>query len=448
MVQLSDHPTVQRVRAALPKDTRPPQVLDADWLRTLCPEAGADDVGFMPVDHPDLAAHRTDTLTLFPAGKALISIVCRMNRENIRTPMRSIANLEFHHTSDEVNDVARRIVRALDAAGIRAINGGAAGFPMEADRWDAGRLWIISHKPIAVAAGLGQMGIHRNVIHPRFGSFVLLGTVIVAAEIATYAKPLDFNPCLECKLCVAACPTGAISPDGHFNFAACYTHNYREFMGGFGDWVETVAESGSARDYRQKVSGAETVSMWQSLSFGANYKAAYCLSVCPAGEDVIGPYLADRQQFMEETLKPLREKPETIYVARGTDAEDFVPRSLPNKRVKIVRSGLPRQSSIRGFLRALPLVFQRGRSKGLAATYHFTFTGREPAEATIVIRDRTLKVMDGHHGEPDLRVIADGDTWLRFLRKEASLPWALLRRRVRLKGSPRLLLAFGRCFPS
>src|SRR5262249_23728502 len=112
--------------------------------------------------------------------------------------------------------------------------------------------------------------------------------------------------------------------------------------------------------------------MWQSLSFGANYKAAYCLSVCPAGEDVIGPYLGDRKQYMEDTLKPLREKPETIYVARGTDAEDFVARSLPHKRVKIVRSGLPRQSSIRGFLRALPLVFQRGRSKGLAATYQFT----------------------------------------------------------------------------
>ena len=449
MVQLSDHPTVQRMRAAPPKDTAGPALpLDADWLRMLCLEAGADDVGFVSVDHPDLAAHRSNVLTLFPAGKALISIVCRMNRENIRTPMRSIANLEFHHTSDEVNDVARQIVRALDTNGIRAINGGAAGFPMEADRWDAGRLWVISHKPIAVAAGLGQMGIHRNVIYPRFGSFVLLGTVIVATEIATYAKPLDFNPCLECKLCVAACPTGAISPDGHFNFAACYTHNYREFMGGFGDWVETVASSDSAHDYRQKVSGAETVSMWQSLSFGANYKAAYCLSVCPAGEDVIGPYLTDRKQFMEETLKPLREKPETIYVARGTDAEDFVPRSLPHKRVKIVRSGLPRQTSIRGFLRALPLVFQRGRSKGLAATYHFTFTGREPAQATIVIRDRTLKVTDGHHGEPDLRVIADGDTWLRFLRKEASLPWAFLRRRVRLKGSPRLLLAFGRCFPS
>jgi NAD-dependent dihydropyrimidine dehydrogenase PreA subunit len=449
MVQLSDHPTVRRVRAAAAKDAAAPaQPLDAEWLRTLCLEAGADDVGFVALEHPDLAAHKADILALFPAAKALISIVCRMNRENIRTPMRSIANLEFHHTTNEVNDVARRIVRSLDGAGVRAINGGAAGFPMEADRWESGRLWLISHKPIAVAAGLGQMGIHRNVIHPRFGSFVLLGTVIVAAEIATYAKPLDFNPCLECKLCVAACPTGAVSPDGHFNFAACYTHNYREFMGGFGDWVETVASSDSAHDYRQKVSGAETVSMWQSLSFGANYKAAYCLSVCPAGEDVIGPYLADRKQFMEETLKPLREKAETVYVARGTDAEDFVPRSLPHKRVKIVRAGLPRQTSIPGFLRALPLVFQRGRSKGLAATYHFTFTGSEPAKATVVIGDRTLKVASGHAGEPDLRVIADSDTWLRFLRKEASLPWALLRRRIRLKGSPRLLLAFGRCFPS
>ena len=29
-------------------------------------------------------------------------------------------------------------------------------------------------KPIAVEAGLGHMGIHRSVIHPRFGSFILV----------------------------------------------------------------------------------------------------------------------------------------------------------------------------------------------------------------------------------------------------------------------------------
>ena len=148
------------------------------------------------------------------------------------------------------------------------------------------------------------MGIHRNVIHPRFGNFILLGTILVGADLEVENaldaggeacdQPIDFNPCLECKLCVAACPTGAIGSDGHFDFSACYTHNYREFMGGFDDWVEQVADSRDRMDYRERVTLPETVSMWQSLSYGANYKAAYCMGVCPAGEDVISPFLEDR----------------------------------------------------------------------------------------------------------------------------------------------------------
>ena len=51
------------------------------------------------------------------------------------------------------------------------------------------------------------------------------------AAVSAYSKELDYNPCLECKLCVATCPVGAIGADGAFNFSACYTHNYREFMG-------------------------------------------------------------------------------------------------------------------------------------------------------------------------------------------------------------------------
>jgi ferredoxin len=190
---------------------------------------------------------------------------------------------------------------------------------MEADRWGS-KMWVISHKPVAVAAGLGQMGIHRNVIHPKFGNFILRGTVLVDAEVSEYSHPVVYNPCLECKLCVAACPTGAISPDGQFNFSACYTHNYREFMGGFNDWVEKIADGKSAHDYRKNVSGAETVSMWQSLSFGANYKAAYCMAVCPAGEDVIAPFLTNRKQFLDDVVRPLQNKAETVYVVPNSPA--------------------------------------------------------------------------------------------------------------------------------
>lgn len=448
-MQLADHPTVKQFQAKQATGTGQarPHVLDREWLRQLCLEAGADDAGFVEIDRPEIAEQKPDILWLLPGTKTLVSFAMRMNRENIRTPARSIANLEFHHTTDETNEAARKIVAALESVGVRAINGGAAGFPMEADRWGE-KMWVVSHKPVAVAAGLGRMGIHRNVIHPKFGNFILLGTVLIDAEVSEYSRPVDYNPCLECKLCVAACPTGAIGSDGNFDFSACYTHNYREFMGGFNDWVETIADSSSGLDYRKKVSGAESVSMWQSLSFGANYKAAYCLSVCPAGEEVIAPFLTDRKEFLKDVVKPLQDKVETVYVVPGSDAEDYIARRFPHKKTKRVSNGLAGQGTIRAFLRGLKLVFQRGKSQGLNATYHFTFTGQEQATATVVIRDQKIAVSGGHIGTPDFRLIADSQTWLRFLRKEANLVWALLSRKIRIHGSPRLLLAFARCFPS
>ena len=449
MASLNDHPTVKQfwARSTAEPATAPPRRLDREWLRQLCLSIGVDDVGFVEIGRPELADQKSEILWLYPKTNSLISFVVRMNRENIRTPSRSLANLEFHHATDETNDVARRIVSALDAVGVHAVSGGAVGFPMEADRFGA-KMWTISHKPVAVAAGLGQMGIHRNVIHPKFGNFILLGTVLMDAIVSEYSSPVSYNPCLECKLCVAACPTGAIALDGMFNFSACYTHNYREFMGGFNDWVEQIADSKNALDYRKRVSGTETVSMWQSLSYGANYKAAYCMAVCPAGEDVIAPFLTDRKEFLADFVKPLQDKVEIVYVVPGSDAEDYVARRFPHKRTKRVSNGIAGQGTVRAFLRGLNFVFQRGKSEGLNATYHFTFTGSEALEATVEIRNKKVTVSDGHIGTADLSVTADSATWLRFLRKEANIIWAILSRKVRLRGSPKLLLAFGRCFPS
>jgi putative sterol carrier protein len=59
-----------------------------------------------------------------------------------------------------------------------------------------------------------------------------------------------------------------------------------------------------------------------------------------------------------------------------------------------------------------------------------------------------LTVTDEHVRKADLEVTTDSDTWLGFIAKERNLVWALLHRKIRIKGSPRLLLAFGKCFPS
>ena len=419
--------------------------LDAAWLKQLAIDCGVDDAGLVEIGHPGLDDQRADILKFYPRTKTLLSIICRMNREPIRNPARSVANLEFHNTGEEVNEVCRDIVSHLEQEGISAINP-PMGFPMESANWPE-KMWVVSHKPVAVAAGLGMMGIHRNVIHPKFGNFILLGTVLIGAEATEYDKPIDYNPCLSCKLCVAACPVGAISPDGQFDLASCYTHNYREFMGGFGDWVEQVADARNGLDFRKKSTRQETVSVWQSLAFGPNYKAAYCLSVCPAGSDVIGPFKADRKEFLNEIVKPLQEKEETIYVVPKSDAEDYVKKRFPHKNVKRVRGSLL-PTTIRGFLSGMPHTFQRGQSKGLNAIFHLTFTGKEPRKATVVIRDQSIQVAEGHEGTADLGLTADSETWLGFLAKERSLLWALVRRKIRIQGSPKLLVAFGKCFPS
>jgi len=443
-MKTASHPTVQWFNKH-GADRVAPEKIEAEWLRRLARECGADDAGLIEIGRPALDDQRADILTFFPPTKTLLSFVCRMNREPIRSPARSASNLEFHYVGDKVNEVAHKIVDALEQRAIGAINP-AMGFPMEQSRFP-GKIWVVSHKPVAIAAGLGHMGIHRNVIHPRFGNFVLLGTVLLDIEADAYDQPISYNPCLECKLCVAACPVGAIASDGHFNFSACYTHNYREFMGGFTDWVEHVADSKNARDYRKKVSDAESASMWQSLSFGANYKAAYCMAVCPAGEDVIVRYLGDKKGFLQDVVSPLQKKTETVYALPGSDAEAHVTVRFPHKTIKRVNNGL-RPRSVDAFLQGIPLVFQRKRSKGLSATYHFTLTGAEERKSTIVIRDQAVEVKAGHEGRADLRITADSATWLGFLAKERSLLWALLRGKIRLKGNPKLLLAFGKCFPS
>ena len=461
-MKFDEHPTVLKLRSGGPAAPQNPSglvvpltisssspALSSEALRRICLDAGADDVGFVSIDNPAVAFERDGIEAAFPGVRTLVSIVSRMQQENVRSPMRSIANQAFHTTGHHVDEICRRVVLALQDMNIRACNPSMA-FPMEISNIPEEKAWVVSHKVVAQAAGLGKMGLHRSVIHPKFGSFILLGTLLIDREVDMLSSELDYNPCVDCRLCVAACPVGAISADGHFDASACMTHNYREFLGGFTDWVETVTNSSGERAYRERMEDPETLSMWQSLAYGPNYKAAYCLAVCPAGEDVLGPFIDARAQHVERVVRPLQQKSEPIYVVRGSDAERYVQRRMPHKRLRYVRSGI-RPTSVSSFLRPLQWLFQREQSAGLAARYHFIFAGKENVEATIDIRDKKIDIQPGLVGKADVRITADSQSWVKFLRRETSLAWILLTGRLRLSPLPRgakLLAAFGRCFPA
>lgn len=446
-MRLEDHPTVKWYRNQLrTKDQSTESAkLDADWLRELCIQKGADDVGFVHIDHPALADQRGDLLGIMPETKTVVGMVFRVSRESVRTVEHSLANLEFRHAGDLANRTARKIVAELRDGGVRAVNP-PAGFPYEPERWP-GKIWLTNDKVIAAEAGLGHMGWNRLVIHPVFGDCIVIGGILVASELTSYSAPLDYNPCIECKLCVSVCPVGAVGADGQFDFMSCYAHNYRERLGGFQAWIENLVASRDVKDYRKRVSDWETISMWQNLSMYAQTKCDRCMAVCPAGKECIGEFLSDRKAYTDRYVRPMRDKQETIYVVRGSDAEAHVTSRFPNKRAKRVFNGI-RPGSAQAFLRSLPIAFQRNRSEGLNATFHFTFTGEEECKGSAVIRNKTIQVHDDHVGDPDLHVIADSRAWVSFLAKELSLLRALITRKIRVKGSPKLMQAFAKCFPS
>lgn len=185
--------------------------------------------------------------------------------------------------------------------------------------------------------------------------------------------------------------------------------------------------------------------MWQSLAHGLCYKSVYCMAVCPAGEDVMPDFLTDRKKYMEAVVRPLQEKEETVYVLPGSDAENHVLRAFPHKKIKRVRNGV-RPPSIKSFLRSMPIAFQRQKSEGLDATYHFTFTGEEHESATVTITNKTITVKKGHEGTADIHIKADSRAWLRALHKDSTMLKEIVFRNIRVKGPIRLLKAFGNCF--
>jgi hypothetical protein len=129
---------------------------------------------------------------------------------------------------------------ALSLRGHRSINP-AMAFPMEMDAFP-GRSWIVSHKKVAVAAQLGRMGIHRSVIHPTFGSFILLGDRAHLGGDRGCAGAARVRSLSGLQALRRGVPGGSDRADG-FRFSACYDHNYREFMTGFADFAEEIADS-------------------------------------------------------------------------------------------------------------------------------------------------------------------------------------------------------------
>ncbi|HTR32323.1 MAG TPA: tRNA epoxyqueuosine(34) reductase QueG [Gaiellaceae bacterium] len=101
---------------------------------------------------------------------------------------------------------------ALDALGRRL--GGAYRVLVDANQH--------VDREAAARSGVGFYGKNTMLITRRHGSWVVLGTLVTDVELEP-TPPLDTD-CGECRLCVDACPTGALDEPGTLDVTRCLSY--------------------------------------------------------------------------------------------------------------------------------------------------------------------------------------------------------------------------------
>jgi epoxyqueuosine reductase QueG len=426
----------------------------------------ADDVGVISIDDPAIAHEVDEIRYIYPHARSLVVMVAEENKPSLQSRYLPTANHELYQTEEQLFSWGREVIGYIKSLGGQGLTT-TVGWPQEVSvRW-ADKLWPLSHKLVAQAAGMGVIGTSRNFLHKRFGAYCLLDTIVTDLEFdaADYDRPEAWNPCLECNLCVAACPTEAIRADGEFDFLACYNHTYRDSIPGFIDFARDLSES-NAKRFEKRWTDAEIAALWQSLAFRVEYRCFNCVAACPA--EIHEEFHADREvrrDYIAETLRPLsytRKQVEEQFVIDTPSAREKygIPpgefRTPPDLAkpgqggVRLVQLQRNRVSNVDSMMRLMPFYFRSTEAGGLDCTVLFELSGNGGGEWTMRIASRRCQVeprVPADSSAADLIIRCSAELFLKVHRGEASAVLALLLGRIRLQGDRALFLRFPALFP-
>ena len=150
----------------------------------------------------------------------------------------------------------------------------------------------------AARSGVGFYGKNTMLITRRHGSWVVLGTLVTDVELEA-TRPLDTD-CGECRICIDACPTGALDEPGVLDSAKCLSY-----------WTQAPAPIPDA--YRPAL-GTQV------------YGCDICQDVCPWNRGVAGRRDGDAAEpaghvdlvrWLEQDGRSLIDEYERLYVPQN-----------------------------------------------------------------------------------------------------------------------------------
>ncbi len=165
---------------------------------------GADLVGV--ADTKRLAGMETEPWDLLDAFPYALSIAVRLSNAIVDQTTKGPTPLYSQHyirVNSLLDDLAIRLVNRLQECGSKALPIPASQILSE-ERFTS----YLSHKAVAIAAGLGWQGKSLLLVTPQYGPRIRLVTVLTDHPFQPNA-PIR-NRCAQCTLCTDACPAGAI----------------------------------------------------------------------------------------------------------------------------------------------------------------------------------------------------------------------------------------------
>jgi epoxyqueuosine reductase len=150
----------------------------------------------------------------------------------------------------------------------------------------------------AARSGVGFYGKNTMLITRRHGSWVVLGTLVTDVELEP-TPPLDAG-CGSCRLCIDACPTGALDEPGTLDSTKCLSY-----------W--TQAPAAIPEPYRAEL-GAQV------------YGCDICQDVCPwnrgtekrrSGLDETAAGHVDLVEWLEDDGRSVVDRFDRLYVPRN-----------------------------------------------------------------------------------------------------------------------------------
>ena len=217
-----------------------------DELKEYLISQGATDVGFCQIPDGD-----------FGECKYGVSIVVRLSEAIVDEIDGEPTHTYFNHyrsVNSFIDSLLLKTGLFLQKRGYKYITV-AASQSINKEGWNyKGRY---SHKKAATLAGLGTVGKSSMFLHKDYGAKVRLGTIVTDCPFETDINDYK-SPCVDCNLCVEACPSGAI-------------------LGKVWD-VNTT---------REEMFDPEKCSTYMKTAFrhiGRGAVCGICMSVCPVGK--------------------------------------------------------------------------------------------------------------------------------------------------------------------